>query len=426
MLTTNKLFMIWLIGFMSGFTLMLGNTLNYWLAAEKLDLRTIGVFAFIYTPYAINFIWAPIFDTKTLGKLTSFFGKRLSWIWLIQLLLAVTIFFLSLLNPVSNTLIFACIATFVSLLASAQDTLLGALRTEIISPRLQGRISGIYIFGYRIGMLLSGFGAIYLSQYISWQQIYQLFALLVISCPILLILNIKKLQAAGLTYNPSLPETPPSFTNKASLPKLITTILKPIGPWRSIAAIIAFLILYRLPDNFINMMINPFLLHVGYNATEIATAGKFFGIVTAIIGGFIASIVMRNRNLMDSLLIFGIIHAVAHSLFIVQEIYGKNLYLFFLVTGFESITGGMTMAAYISFIASLCHGRFRATQYSFFSAMMGFSRAIFPALSGYIVVDFGWRSFFAFTTIITIPSLLLIYFISKKFKGQKFLQRLEK
>jgi PAT family beta-lactamase induction signal transducer AmpG len=204
-------------------------------------------------------------------------------------------------------------------------------------------------------------------------------------------------------------------SNKTSLTSIMTNIrnfmqniLRPVGTFSSVFWIIIFLILYRLPDNFINMMINPFLIHIGYNELEIASTGKFFGSISAIIGGLLASLIMKKKNILDSLLIFGMIHAIAHTLFIVQEIYGKNLPLLCITIGFEGVTGGMVMTAYVAFIASICQGKFRATQYSFFSSMMGFSRSIFPALSGYIVVQFGWQSFFTFITIATIPSLVLL------------------
>ena len=83
------------------------------------------------------------------------------------------------------------------------------------------------------------------------------------------------------------------------------------------------------------------------------------------------------------------------------------------MTGIESITGGMSMAAYIAYIASLCQGKFRATQYSFFSSMMGLSRAILPALSGYIVVNLGWKIFYLFTTLTTLPALLMLLYLKK-------------
>lgn len=412
MLAQNKSFIIWLFGMISGFTIMVsGNTLNYWLASKQIDLRTIGIFAFISIPYAINFIWAPVFDTKRLGWLSKILGNRISWICVIQLMLSFSVYLLSKLNPNTTLYLFGITGLVVSFLSSAQDTILGALRTEIIPRESQGAYSGIYIFGYRIGMLISGFGAIYLSEYLSWGNIYKIFSVIIL---IFLILLIATRVDQDYSYQSN--EKTLYATNKGNF---LLSILKPIGSYSFIVLIVIFLVLYRLPDNFINIMINPFLIHLGYSSQEIATTGKFFGIVTSIIGGLLASLVMRKKNILDSLLIFGVFHALAHSMFIVQELYGKNLQLLVVVIAFESITGGMTMAAYIAFIASICQGKFRATQYSFFSSMMGVSRSVLPAISGYIVIDFGWRVFFSFVTIATLPSLFLAFKISKKLKLYK-------
>ncbi|WP_341793979.1 MULTISPECIES: AmpG family muropeptide MFS transporter [unclassified Rickettsia] len=410
MLSNSRLFLAWLFGFISGFAIMIsGNTLNYWLAKENIDLQTIGILSFILLPYSINFLWAPIFDTVKLGRLNKILGHRLSWIYLIGILLAFAIFILSFLNPTKNLLLFALVALIISFLSSAQDTILSAFRTEIIIKEAQGTASGIYIFGYRIGMLFSGSGAIYLSSYLTFNEIYKIFAVSIVIYLVPLIFFTKYFNV--IANNISIPST----NYSTGVGNFILSILKPIGSLSFITLIIIFLILYRLPDNFINVMINPFLIHLGYNNLEIASAGKFLGVIGAIIGGLIASFIMQKKNILDSIFLFGVIHSLAHILFIALEIYGKNLSLLFITIAIESITGGMAMTAYIAFISSLCHGKFRATQYSFFSAMMGFSRAIFPTISGYIVVNFGWQNFFAFTTIITIPSLLAALKIKNRF-----------
>ncbi len=75
MLTKKKFLIVWLLGMMSGFTIMItGNTLNFWLAIEEIDIRTIGIFALVTLPYAINFLWAPIFDLVKLPILHKIFG----------------------------------------------------------------------------------------------------------------------------------------------------------------------------------------------------------------------------------------------------------------------------------------------------------------------------------------------------------------
>ena len=152
---------VWLFGLMSGFTIMLsGYTLNYWLSFEKIDIRTIGAFSLVSLPYAINFTWAPLFDTKKIPLLHSVFGQRLSWLLLAQLLLSAALYLISTFDPTEDLLPIALSGLLISIFASAQDSILGALRTELVDKRHQGEISGMYIFGYRIGMLLSSSGAI--------------------------------------------------------------------------------------------------------------------------------------------------------------------------------------------------------------------------------------------------------------------------
>ncbi|GAB4170037.1 MAG: AmpG family muropeptide MFS transporter [Rickettsiaceae bacterium] len=399
-------------------------TLNYWLSVEQIDIRTIGIFSLVSLPYAINFTWAPVFDTKKIPVISSILGPRLSWVLVIQLLLSAAIYLMSTFDPVDELLSIAISSFLVSLLASAQDSILGAMRTELVDRREQGAISGMYVFGYRIGMLLSSSGAIYLSQVLSWNLIYELFSVIVIIFPIILVLLSKDVLPAKVKFNNEIIdiETSKNQSYYQKFCAFVTKILKPVGSSNYILFVVIFLVLYRLPDNFISMMITPFLHHIGYGALEISTAGKLFGAISAIVGGLIASYIMKRISIYNSLLLFGFIHALAHMLYILQEISGKNIYILFVITGFEGVSSGMAMAAYIAFIASLCEGKFRATQYAFFSSMMGLSRSIFPSISGYIVASYGWTVFFLFTTVAIAPALIMVVYLTK-IKNQDHTQR---
>ncbi len=102
-----------------------------------------------------------------------------------------------------------------------------------------------------------------------------------------------------------------------------------------------------------------------------------------------------------------------------ESINGKfKAYLFYCIVlllafsvGAESITGGMCMAAYLTLISSLSRGANSAMKYSFFSAAMGFSRSIFPSISGFLVVNYGWINFFIFCILISIPALVMTAYI---------------
>lgn len=90
------------------------------------------------------------------------------------------------------------------------------------------------------------------------------------------------------------------------------------------------------------------------------------------------------------------------------------MYILFILVSLECLSGGLTMAVYIAFISTLCKGKFRSTQHAFFSSMMGLSRSVFASCSGYLAAHFGWTLFFVFTTVATIPSLVLIPYLNKR------------
>jgi PAT family beta-lactamase induction signal transducer AmpG len=396
-------FAVWLIGFISGLSLVItSSTLNFWLAKERISNTDIGLFSLIALPYCVNFIWCPILDRIKLPILESITGQRLSWIIFLQVILSGAIFMLGNTNPSLNLIETAIWAFIVSLISSTKDSLLGTLRSEISNLQNQGLASGIYIFGYRIGMLLGTSGAIFMSIYMSWQQIYSTIALFFLIFPFILLLLFKNHQ----------------FSLDLALDLKLRGNLQDIfGHFRSISFVIGillFLVFYRLADNFINTMINSFLLDLKFSEAEIATTGKLCGSIGAMIGGVVGGYIMRRINIVQSLLYFGIIHTSAHILLMIQAIIGKNSVLYFVVNMSESITGGMSMAAYIAFIASICKGQYKVTQQAFFSSMMGLSRAIFPSFAGIIASKYGWSVFFAGAFIISMPGLLLLFFMRTK------------
>ena len=161
-------FTVWLIGCISGLSLVITSaTLNFWLAKEQISNTNIGLFSLVALPYCINFIWCPILDRIKLPVLYNIAGHKLSWIIFLQIILSAAVFMLGNTSPSLNLTQTAIWAFVISMISSTKDSLLGALRGEISSLQNQGLASGIYIFGYRIGMLLGTSGAIFLSIYIN-------------------------------------------------------------------------------------------------------------------------------------------------------------------------------------------------------------------------------------------------------------------
>src|SRR3954466_1501502 len=58
-----RVLIVLFLGFSSGLPLALaGSTLLVWMRESGVDLKTIGLFALVGTPYTLKFLWAPLVD----------------------------------------------------------------------------------------------------------------------------------------------------------------------------------------------------------------------------------------------------------------------------------------------------------------------------------------------------------------------------
>src|SRR5262249_44134905 len=99
----RRVLIVMFLGFSGGLPLALsGATLLYWMADVGVNLRTIGLFALVGTPYTFKFLWAPLVDALNVPWLSRRFGRRRGWLLLTQLLLMAAIVFLGLCDPLAN------------------------------------------------------------------------------------------------------------------------------------------------------------------------------------------------------------------------------------------------------------------------------------------------------------------------------------
>lgn len=160
-------------GFGAGlpYTLLIG-TLNAWLGEWKIDLATIGVLSWIGLAYAFKFLWSPLVDRIKLPLLERF-GRRRSWLFLVQTILTLTFFALATSDPRLALGSFALIAVIGAFSSATQDVVIDAWRIDVADKNATVEIlSAIYQFGYRIAALVGGALALVLSGRMSWPAVY--------------------------------------------------------------------------------------------------------------------------------------------------------------------------------------------------------------------------------------------------------------
>ena len=166
-------------GFASGLPyVMVFITLTAWLRSEGLDLSVIGFFGWITLTYSLKFLWAPFVDRFSIPVL-SIIGSRRSWILLMQIIILISLIFISLIDPTNNLLIFALVALIIAFAGSIQDIAIDAYRIESAPLEDQGNLAAGYQFGYRISILVGSSLSLLIADAYSWPTAYQLMSLII-------------------------------------------------------------------------------------------------------------------------------------------------------------------------------------------------------------------------------------------------------
>jgi PAT family beta-lactamase induction signal transducer AmpG len=385
-----RMFCLLLLGYAAGLPLLLtGGTLQAWMSDEGVDLGTIGMVSLIGLPYTIKFLWSPFLDRYKLP----FFSRRKGWMIFAQALLMVAIFSLSMVNPKANLMAVGLLALLIAFFSASQDIALDAYRREILPDEELGFGSSVYVTGYRLGMLLAGAGALIMADRMPWSQVYQMMAL----C-----------MAPAILFTIIAPKERTDIKAPSNMREAIVGPLKEFFTRPGALTIILFILLFKVGDLMAANLTTPFILEMGYSKTDMGTVAKGVGMIATIFGGLIGGAIMLRIPMKPALVIFGILQAVSTLGFAFLArlpVAWANLAA---VIGFENFAAGMGMAAYGGFMAALTDKRFTATQYALLSSVMGITRVILPAPTGFIAGSVGWDMFFVICTLAALPGLLLL------------------
>lgn len=390
-----KMLFILCTGFASGLPLaLIGGTLQAWMATEKVDLTVIGLFSLVGMPYALKFLWAPVFDRISFPIL----GRRRGWMFFFQVCLFASLVALSFCDPKRTPWTVALLATLISFFSASHDIVVDAFRVEILNAQEAGFGSAIHILGYRIAMLTSGALALILSDRLPWQQVYLIMAAFVCI----------GLAATLLSREPTFTlEKPHTLQDAILLP--VKDFFKRSGAME----VFAFLIVYKLDVMLTLAMTTPFMLDLGFTKTEIGAITKGFGMVSSIIGALVAGAFMTRLGLERALWFFGITQAISGLSYMALAYVTTHLPQFkypvmiFAITT-ENLFQGMGIAAYSALMIQLCNPRFTATQYALMTSLMAIARYVAGAPSGWLAKNLGWEMYFLFCTLLGIPGLLLL------------------
>ncbi|MCE3238471.1 MAG: hypothetical protein K0R24_1452 [Gammaproteobacteria bacterium] len=381
-----------LLGFSSGLPLALtGATLQAWFTQAGVNIVTIGAFSLVGLPYIWKVLWAPVLDRFV----PPLWGRRRGWILITQLGLCVMLFALAQMNPQTQPALIGILALVIAFISASQDIAIDAYRTDILLPDERGLGAAASMFSYRIAMLISGGLALVFADHFGWRLTYELMAVLI------------GISIISTYFSPEISDAiqaPKTFLDAVQKP--IINLFKR----EKIGIIILFIMFYKFGDAVALALMSNFLLHgLGFSLTAVGVAHKTVGLFATIAGAFLGGALLTRVSLFRALFLFGLFQAFSNLMFMFLAIVGKNDVLMVSSIFIEAFCSGMGTAAFSAFLMALCDPHYTATQFAFFSGVAVLGRVLIGPIAGLMVVYMGWVNYFAWSFILSVPGILLLF-----------------
>ncbi|MEA2906194.1 MAG: transporter, family, beta-lactamase induction signal transducer AmpG [Alphaproteobacteria bacterium] len=416
-----RVLIVLFLGFSSGLPLALsGSTLSAWMTESGVDIKTIGLFSAIGLPYAVKFLWAPFIDALDVPVLSRLLGRRRGWLLLSQLMLMAAIMLLAFCDPALSPLLVAAAALLVATASATQDIVVDAYRIESLPEDEQAPGMASYVAAYRVGLLVSGAGTLFLVSYVesglglskslAWTWGYLAMGLmLLVGVATTLLAPEPEKSAAAADHAARAGDNPIKRSIETAIASS-TEFLSRDMAW----VVLAFVALFKLADALASALTTPFVLNIGFSRTELATIIKGVGFASTLIGGYAGGIIARAYPLSTSLWIGGVLQTITILTFSWQAAVGKDVALLTFAITVESFTSAIGTVIFVAYLSALCGNPLHtATQYALLTALTALGRTIFSLGTGYVADATGWVWYFAICALTGIPSLVLLWWLQR-------------
>lgn len=392
----RHLFTLLILGFSSGVPfLLILSTLSFWLTEFHVSKSILGFLMVTSIPYSLKFLFAPYLETIHFPFLTKKLGVYKSWGLVSQIALVICIIGLGNCEPAHNLLLCALFSLVISFCSAIQDIAIDAYRLSLLSPMndakgLLGPGAAMESIGFRLGMLMSGAGTLYLASIFDWATAYTFTALtLVIG------------MLAFITAPKSTAVSPQNISKKPLY--ILSQCWKVLFKQSYFWPLVLFIMCFKIADTVLNSMSAPFLYELGFTKIEYAQVSKFFGISLMVAGGLVGGAVIQYLGLRQTIILCALVQTLSCLMFIVQGWAGHDMRILMLTMGVESLCSGLTSTAFIAYLSHFCKGDFYIGQFTLLYSLGSFSRVLVSALSGSFADLFSWTALFFLASTACIP-----------------------
>jgi PAT family beta-lactamase induction signal transducer AmpG len=412
-------------------------------------LAEIGLLSLLFLPYTLKPAWAPLVDR---------FGPRQHWVALCLVALAGCTLGVALLDDSLEATgltpwVWAVLLGF-TLASATQDIAIDGYAVDLATEKDTGPINGLRVAAYRVALMAGGGLLLVLADHLPWRALWVGTAAVFVTLAVLTLLSPRvpreRSEPGDGRHRSLAPKTRRSLvrwrlallavsllawagvaaagggTGPVTLAALVSTLavasfLDPrLLAWigrREMAAVLLLALFYKLGDNSLGRMVEPFWVDRGYSPTEIGLVSSTLGSALTIVGALAGGAWVAKRGIFSGLLWFGVAQAVSNFGYVAVALLALPRESIYAASVVESLTQGLGTAAFLSFLMAQCDKEHGATEFALLTGVYALSRDFVGAYSGEGVEALGYGGYFAVTALLALPGLALLPWVRERSSG---------
>lgn len=451
--------------FAEGFPYSLVNNLAEVLFTEMgASLKAIGLTSLFHLPWNVKFLWAPLVDR---------YGEKRHWIVGIEVLIVVVMVALAAFVPLHPMALLSALFVLLAALSATHDIAIDGYYLDALGPKDQARYVGVRAPAYRLALLVAGGPLLVLIGAVGWtigfgicaaltaalaifHAVYlpaaasgparlmdlvrrrsTLFGVMAVVAAVAAIASLETARSTdsgaadtsalgawitdAVAWIPALLAAAVVFS-LVGRRWIVARLQRSEGTFSTafasfltqpqVTQILAFVVLFRVGESFLQKMRYPFLKSVGMTLEQYGFAKGTLGMIASLaapaIGGYLISRHGLRRWVWPFVLAQNVLNLLYAALAAHAGAGEVSLWLSTVVITAEMFGAGLGTAVLMVFIMRCCQPQHRASHMAILTAIMSIGFTVAGSVSGYLAEAYGYPVYFVLTFIATVPGMLLL------------------
>ena len=392
--------------FAEGVPYVIVNTVSV-IMYKKLGIsnQLIGLTSVLYFPWVIKMFWGPIVDI---------YSTKRCWIIYTQLMMCLALVLVGIIVQLSYFFIISlCVFTIIAFTSATHDIATDGFYMLALDKKTQALYVGVRSTAYRLAMIFASGVLVIIAGIVE-----KSYGTIPLSWTVVMILAGMIFLVLFLFHRFYLPYPKSDYPGKSSQIRTpFIDIFKTYFKQEKIAAIVIFILIYRLGEAVLVKMAAPFLLdNIANGGLALATETVGFaygtvGVSCLIIGGLLGGWLISKFGLKKCIWPMAIMLKVPDLVYVYMAVVKPSLGLIYLLIGLEQFGYGIGFTAFMVFLMYISRGKYTTSHFAISTGLMALGMMVPGLVSGILQNALGYTHFFILVISLTIPGLIILFFI---------------